>query len=79
MPRTERDRELARRRTRKIKLDKLVEKFLKTSSQADKQVIAAKVRRISPMYNLEARVAVLQEAKTAAKAAKTAKAVAKKK
>lgn len=59
MPRIERDRELAKRRQRKTKLQKLVTKYALTSNSTDKQVIAAKVRRISPFYDLEARLAQL--------------------
>jgi hypothetical protein len=59
MPRIERDRELAQRRQRKTKLLKLVKRYALASSGADKQVIAAKVRRISPFYDLDARLAQL--------------------
>ncbi|MBI1346438.1 hypothetical protein GC163_09120 [bacterium] len=61
MPRIERDRELAQRRQRKVKLDKLVKRYALSSVSADKEVIAAKVRRISPFYNIEARLAQLAE------------------
>jgi hypothetical protein len=61
MPRTERDRELARRRQHKEKIKKLVTKYVHANNQADKQVIAAKVRRLSPMYNIDARIAELTE------------------
>ena len=60
MPRIERDREIARRRQRKVKIQKLVEKYMKSTVQADKQTIAQKVRRLSPFYNIEERVAVLK-------------------
>lgn len=60
MPRIERDREIARRRHRKVKIQKLVEKYMKTTAQADKLVIATKVRRLSPFYNIEERIAVLK-------------------
>ena len=60
MPRIERDREIARRRQRKVKIQKLVEKYMKATVQADKQTIAQKVRRLSPFYNIEERVAVLK-------------------
>lgn len=59
MPRIERDRELAKRRQRKTKLQKLITKYALTSNSTDKQAIAAKVRRISPFYDLEARLAQL--------------------
>jgi hypothetical protein len=61
MPRIERDRELAKRRQRKVKLDKLITRFALASSSADKEVIAAKVRRISPFYDIPARLAQLAE------------------
>lgn len=60
MPRIERDREIARRRQRKVKIQKLVEKYMKATVQADKQTIAQKVRRLSPFYNIDERVAVLK-------------------
>lgn len=59
MPRIERDRELAKRRQRATKLKKLITKYALTANAADKQVIAAKVRRISPFYDLDARLAQL--------------------
>lgn len=59
MPRIERDRELSQRRNRKVKLAKLVRRYALASAAADKEVIAAKVRRISPFYDLEARLAQL--------------------
>jgi hypothetical protein len=67
MPRIERDRELARRRKRKVKLQKLEGKFAKATSAAEKAEIAAKVRRFSPMINLEVR---LEERKAAVAAKK---------
>jgi hypothetical protein len=60
MPRIERDREIARRRHRKVKIQKLIEKYMKATAQADKTVIATKVRRLSPFYNVEERVAVIK-------------------
>lgn len=59
MPRTERDREVAQRRKRKEKLTKLMARFLKANNQADKTTISAKIRRISPFYNIEERAAAL--------------------
>lgn len=59
MPRTERDRELAQRRKRKEKLQKLMGRFVKANNQADKAAISAKIRRISPFYNIEERAAAL--------------------
>ncbi|MDX1970330.1 MAG: DUF6800 family protein [Planctomycetaceae bacterium] len=61
MPRIERDRELAKRRQRKVKLEKLVARFSLATSSADKEVLAAKVRRISPFYDINARLAQLAE------------------
>ena len=60
MPRIERDREIARRRHRKVKIEKLIEKYMKATAQADKVVIATKVRRLSPFYNVEERVAIIK-------------------
>jgi hypothetical protein len=64
MPRIERDREIARRRHRKVKIQKLVAKYMKATVQADKVVIATKVRRLSPFYNIEERVAAIKEEQT---------------
>ena len=61
MPRIDRDREIASRRHRKVKIQKLIAKYMKATAQADKTVIANKVRRLSPFYNIEERVAVLKE------------------
>jgi hypothetical protein len=61
MPRTERDRELARRRQHKAKIKKLVAKYAHANNQADKQTIAGKVRRLSPMYDLDGRIAELTQ------------------
>jgi hypothetical protein len=60
MPRIERDREIARRRQRHEKIKKLITKYMKATAQADKVVIATKVRRLSPYYNLDERVAALK-------------------
>lgn len=54
MPRTERGRELARRRTRKAKLKKLRTKFAAASNDSEREVIATKARRLSPFAKLEA-------------------------
>lgn len=59
MPRIERDRELAQRRKRKEKLKKLMGRYLKATSQADKLELSAKIRRVSPFYNIEERAAAL--------------------
>lgn len=61
MSRIERDRELTQRRQRKVKLQKLIKRYVFATSSADKEVLAAKVRRISPMYDIEARLAQLAE------------------
>jgi hypothetical protein len=63
MPRIERDREIARRRQRKVKIAKLIEKYMKTTVQADKAAIATKVRRLSPFYNIDERVAAIKAEK----------------
>ncbi len=60
MPRIERDREIARRRHRKVKIQKLIVKYMKATAQADKVVIAAKVRRLSPFYNVDERVSAIK-------------------
>lgn len=62
MPRIERDREIAKRRQRKSKIKKLIEKYMKATAQADKTVLATKVRRLSPFYNVEERVAAIKAA-----------------
>ena len=60
MPRIERDREIARRRHRKVKIQKLIAKYMKATAQADKVVIAGKVRRLSPFYNVDERVLAIK-------------------
>ncbi len=54
MGRSERQRELARRRKRGEQLKKFRAKFAKAKSQGDKDAIAEKVFRISPFVQLEA-------------------------
>lgn len=54
MGRIERQRELARRRTRKVKVKKLREKFAKATDNNTKELIIAKMRRVSPLIDLEA-------------------------
>ncbi len=54
MGRVERTRELARRRHRREKLKKLRQKFRAAKSDAERQAIIEKVRKISPFVNLEA-------------------------
>jgi hypothetical protein len=53
MGRVERDREIARRRTRSTKLKKLRVRFAKATDQATKNLILAKARRISPFAVFE--------------------------
>jgi hypothetical protein len=53
MGRVERDREIARRRTRRAKLKKLRAKFEAASSQDEKDAIFAKARRLSPFISFE--------------------------
>jgi len=53
MPRTERGRELARRRARKAKLTKLRARYAAAKTDADKQVIFEKARKLSPFIELE--------------------------
>jgi hypothetical protein len=52
MPRTERGRELARRRARKDKLKKLRTKYAAAKTDAERQTIFEKVRKISPFAEL---------------------------
>ena len=52
MPRTERGRELARRRTRKAKLKKLRAKYAAAKTDAERQTIFEKVRKISPFAEI---------------------------
>lgn len=61
MPRIERDRELAKRRQRKVKISKLIAKYVAATGN-DKEEIASKVRRISPFFELDKRVAELSAA-----------------
>lgn len=53
MGRIERSREIARRRTRRAKLQKLRVKFAKATDNDEKEAIQAKVRRLSPFASLE--------------------------
>ncbi len=53
MGRVERTREIARRRQRRAKLQKLRERFNKASNKSEKQAILEKVQRISPLVDLE--------------------------
>lgn len=54
MGRVERTRELARKRTRRAKLKKYRAKFAAAKSESEKEEIREKVRRISPLVNLDA-------------------------
>ncbi|MEX1230570.1 MAG: DUF6800 family protein [Planctomycetaceae bacterium] len=53
MGRVERDREIARRRVRGVKLKKLRAKYAASKDPDTRALIAAKVRRISPFASLE--------------------------
>lgn len=53
MPRTERGRELARRRARKDKLKKLRAQYAAAKTDADRQVIFEKARKMSPFIEME--------------------------
>ena len=53
MGRVERDREIARRRTRRAKLKKLRAKFDAAKSQGEKDEIFAKARKLSPFVTFE--------------------------
>ena len=53
MGRVERDREIARRRVRRVKLKKLRAKFAASKDPDARAQIAEKVRRISPFASLE--------------------------
>lgn len=57
MGRTERNRELARKRARRAKLKKLRTKFTAAKSETDKKAIFAKARRVSPFVEFEAAAA----------------------
>jgi hypothetical protein len=49
----ERDREIRRRRARKVKLKKLRGLFAKSSNEGEKAMLLAKARKISPMFSFE--------------------------
>ena len=53
MGRLQRTRELARKRSRRVKLKKLRAKYAATKNEGDKAAIVAKVRKISPFVKLE--------------------------
>jgi adenylate cyclase class IV len=74
MGRVERDREIARRRSRRAKIKKLRTKFAKANDQGTKSAIIAKVHKIGPFVDLESTVAVPEAAEVAApRAAKSKK------
>lgn len=52
MGRTERTREIARRRKRKVQLQKMRTRFEAATSESDKALILAKARRMSPFITL---------------------------
>jgi hypothetical protein len=54
MGRVERSRELARRRKRREKLRKIRRQHAAAKSEADKQVLVQKARKVSPFINIEA-------------------------
>ena len=53
MGRVERTREIARRRHRRAKLQKLRKQFAAASNKSQKQAIVEKGQRISPLVDLE--------------------------
>ena len=57
MPRTERARELARRRTRKDKVKKLRARYAAAKTDAERQEIFLKARRISPFIEMAEKTA----------------------
>lgn len=53
MGRTERQREIARRRKRKVGLTKVRARFAAATTDAQKEELIAKARRMSPFITLE--------------------------
>lgn len=53
MGRVERSREIARRRTRRVKLQKLRAQFAAAKSDSTKAEIMEKVRKISPLASMD--------------------------
>lgn len=49
----ERDREIKRRRARRVKLKKLRAQFAKSSNEGERVMLLAKARKISPMFSFE--------------------------
>ena len=54
MGRVERQREIARRRKRNVQLKKVRAKYAAATNEAEKAVLLAKARRMSPFLDLEA-------------------------
>jgi hypothetical protein len=53
MGRVERDREISRRRTRRVKVKKLRERFAAAKTATEKQAVREKMFRVSPLVVLE--------------------------
>ena len=53
MGRTERQREIARRRKRKTGLAKVLQRFAASKNEGEKSQLLAKARRMSPFIELE--------------------------
>ena len=53
MGRVERDREIARRRRRRVRLKKFRAQYAAAKNETEKEEILAKARRISPFVDLE--------------------------
>lgn len=53
MGRREKDRELARKRNRKVKLKKLRTRFAAAKNESEKTELREKARRISPLASLD--------------------------
>jgi len=53
MGRNERQREIARRRSRRVKLQKMRTRFSAAKTETDKAAVRAKVQRLSPFAVLE--------------------------
>jgi len=49
----ERDREIKRRRARRVKLKKLRELYGKSTNEGEKAMLLARARKISPMFSFE--------------------------
>lgn len=55
MGRIERQRELARRRTRRVKLKKLRERFEAAKTETEKNELREKAFRVSPLASLDSK------------------------